>query len=112
MGHLARGVECYGLGKNKDFCDEEGRMSQGKRSKWEYLVGHFSRKGNELWFDSSHHGRVPLRGGVKGFAELLNSLGADGWELTHVDDTPPRTLVEAGAESVYAWGDMIFKRPG
>ena len=52
-----------------------------------------------------------MRGGAKGYAEILNVLGAEGWELSHCDDTPPRTLVEAGAESVFAWGDMIFKRP-
>jgi hypothetical protein len=83
-----------------------------RRGKWEYLVGHFGRRGGELWFESSHHGRVPVRGGAKGFSEILNVLGAEGWELVHCDDSPPRTVLEAGAETVYAWGDMIFKRPG
>jgi hypothetical protein len=87
-------------------------MAGPRRNRWEYLVGHFGRRGAELWFESSHHGRLPVRGGARGFAEILNVLGAEGWELAHCDDTPPRTLVEAGPDSVYAWGDMIFKRPG
>lgn len=86
-------------------------MRAPRHLRWEYLVGHFCRKGSELWFESSHHGRLRVRGGVKGFAEILNVLGEEGWELAHCDDTPPRTLIEAGADSVYAWGDMIFKRP-
>jgi hypothetical protein len=85
-------------------------MTGSRRPKWEYLVGHFSRRGAELWFESSHHGRMSVRGGVKGYAEVLNTLGGDGWELVHCDDTPPRTVLEAGEASVYAWGDMIFKR--
>lgn len=80
-------------------------------SRWEYLVGYFARRGTELWFESSLHGRLTIRGrGARGYADLLNRLGDEGWELTHCDDTPPRTLVDAGAQSVYAWGDMIFKR--
>jgi hypothetical protein len=86
-------------------------MSASRRTRWEYLVGHFGRRGTDLWFESSHHGRLAVRGGTKGFAEILTRLGGDGWELAHCDDTPPRTLVEAGENSVYAWGDMIFKRP-
>jgi hypothetical protein len=83
-----------------------------KRPKWEYLVGHFGRRTTDLWFESSHHGRLPVRGGARGFAEILNVLGGEGWELIHCDDTAPRTLGTTGGETVLAWGDMIFKRPG
>jgi len=83
----------------------------GRKQKWEYLVGHFRRRGIELWFECSHHDRIPVLGGTKGYASVLNRLGDDGWELVHTDDTAPRTLVEAGDESVFAWGDMVFKRP-
>jgi hypothetical protein len=82
-----------------------------RRVQWEYLVGHFRRRGTELWFESSQHGKMPVRGGSKGFADVLNVLGAECWELVHCDDTPPRVIVDAGRESVYAWADMIFKRP-
>ncbi len=81
-----------------------------RRTQWEYLVGQFRRRGTELWFECSHHDRWTVRGGYRGFADVLNKLGDEGWELVHTDDTPPRVLVEAGAESVYAWGDLIFKR--
>ncbi len=84
-----------------------------KRQRWEYIVGHFGRRERELWFESSLHGRIAIRnGGPKGYAEILNSLGAEGWDLVHVDDTPERKILEAGDRSVYAWGDMIFKRAG
>lgn len=82
-----------------------------RRQRWQYLVGHFGRRGTELWFESSGHDRWLIRGGVKGYAEVLDLLGAEGWELVHCDDSPPRVVVENGADSVYAWGDMIFKRP-
>ncbi len=55
---------------------------------------------------------MPIKGGVSGFAEVLNRLGAEGWELVHCDDTPPRVISGEGEDATYAWGDMIFKRPG
>jgi hypothetical protein len=83
-----------------------------RRTQWEYLVGQFRRRGHqEMWFECSHHDRWPVRGGNRGFADVLNKLGDEGWELVHVDDSAPRVVMDAGADSVFAWGDMIFKRP-
>lgn len=80
------------------------------RKRWEYLVGRFVRRKSDLWFESSEHPRSPIKGGVRGFADVLNKLGADGWELVHCDDTPPRTISGEGEDATVAWGDMIFKR--
>jgi hypothetical protein len=81
------------------------------RKRWQYLVGRFLRRKNDLWFESSAHPRSPIKGGVSGFADVLNKLGAEGWELVHTDDTPPRVIAGEGEDAMYAWGDMIFKRP-
>jgi hypothetical protein len=81
------------------------------RKRWRYLVGRFVRRKTDLWFESSEHPRTPIKGGVTGFAAVLDRLGADGWELVHCDDTPPRVIAGEGDDATYAWGDMIFKRP-
>lgn len=85
-------------------------MALRDRKKWQYLVGRFVRRKDELWFESSVQPKARIRGGVKGFAEVLNELGADGWELVHCDDTPPRPIAGSGDDVTLAWGDMIFKR--
>jgi hypothetical protein len=82
-----------------------------QRTRWQYLVGRFVRRRDDLWFESSQHPRTPIKGGVKGYADVLDRLGEDGWELVHCDDTPPRTIMGAGDDATVAWADMIFKRP-
>ncbi len=86
-------------------------MASRDRKKWQYLVGRFVRRNDELWFESSAVARMRIRGGIKGFAEVLNELGAEGWDLVHCDDTAPRPIAGSGDDVTVAWGDMIFKRP-
>jgi hypothetical protein len=80
------------------------------RKRWQYLVGRFLRRKTDLWFESSERPRMPIKGGISGFAEVLNRLGSEGWELVHCDDTPPRVIQGEGDDATHAWGDMIFKR--